>query len=94
VNKFENGDIVKLIPWDCEGIEPPYGWASAEHTQGGFLRLKGKKKITPGINALVVERVESPATTLTEDKIENRIYYWCMSESGRLLVDTRFIERV
>ena len=94
MSKFENGDIVRIVPWDCEGIEPPYGWSSVENTREGTLKLKGKKKIVANINALVVERVESPAVTLTENKIENRVYYWCMSEAGRLLVDSRFVEAV
>jgi len=94
LSKFSNGDIVKLVPWDCEGIENPYGWSSAENTREGTILLKGKKKISPGVNALVVERVESSATTLNESKIENRVYYWCMSEAGRLFVDSRFIEAI
>jgi hypothetical protein len=95
VNKtVEIGGIAKIVPWDCEGIEQPYGWSSAEHTREGSLKLKGKKKIPPDVNALVVERIESPAVTVTDNNIENRVYYWCISEAGRLLVDTRFVEPV
>lgn len=94
MSKFENGDIVRIVPYDCEGIEPPYGWSIVENTREGTLKLKGKKKIAANVNALIVERIESPAATLTEHQIDNRVYYWCMSEMGRLLVDSRFVEAV
>jgi hypothetical protein len=92
--KIESGSIVRIVPWDCEGIEQPYGWMSVERVAENKNRLKGKKKIDGGTDALVVERVEMDTHTLMEDNYGLRVYYWCMSKHGRLLVDMKFIESV
>ena len=92
--KIEAGEIVKIVPWDCEGIEDPYGWQTVDTMPDGRYRLKGRKKIKPDINAVVIERIQAKATTVTEKDIDERVYYWCMSEAGRLLVDCRFIKPV
>lgn len=92
--KIEAGEIVKIIPWDCEGIENPYGWQTID-TREGKSRLKGKKDVRPNTNALVVERVE----VVLEDRFHHdqpgtRVYYWCVCDAGRLMVDSRFVEKV
>lgn len=92
--KIEPGEIAKIVSWDCEGIEEPYGWQTVDTMPDGRYRLKGRKKIKPDINTVVIERVQAKATTVTEKDIDERVYYWCMSEAGRLLVDCRFIKSV
>jgi hypothetical protein len=86
------GEIAKIVCWECEGIEPPYGWASLDKAQEGRARLKGKKKIRPETDALVIERVETAAKNLMEEDLGKGIYYWCVTDSGRLLVDSRFLK--
>ena len=89
------GEIVKIIPWDCEGIENPYGWQRIDRAlveNPNAKRLKGRKAIEPGTNALVVEKVQ-----LDENFVDlrgERVYYWCVLAGSRLLVDARFIEAV
>ena len=57
-----------------------------------FRSLKGKKKIKPETDALVIERIETNAKNLMDDDLGKGIYYWCVTDSGRLLVDSRFIK--
>jgi len=87
----ESGEIATIVHYDNEGIEKPYGWTTVD-TWDGKSRLKGRKDIPVGINALVIERV---AVTLEDrfhhDQPGERVYYWCMCEAGRLMVDSRFV---
>jgi hypothetical protein len=83
------------VAWDCEGIENPYGWQRIDRAfveNPNAKRLKGRKPIETGTNALVVERVQ-----LDENFVDlrgERVYYWCVLAGSRLLVDARFIEVV
>ena len=89
------GEIVRIVPWDCEGIENPYGWQRIDRAlveNPSAKRLKGRKSIEPGTNALVVERVQ-----LDENFVDlpgECVYYWCVLAGSRLLIDTKFIEAV
>ena len=55
-HKLKGGDLVSIEPWDCEGVEPPWGW---DHTS--VLDMKASKvkrasriKLAPGVLGLVV----------------------------------------
>jgi len=92
-NQIEPGNIVKIVPWDCEGIEPPYGWQRIDRAlveNPNAKRLKGRKSIEAGSNALVVERIKLDESVI--DIRGERVYYWCVLAGARLLVDERFIE--
>jgi len=90
--KLLEGEIAKIVCWECEGIEQPYGWTSVDRLQEPRSRLKGKKKIRPDTDALVIERIETSAKNLMDEDLGRGVYYWCVTESGRLLVDSRFIK--
>ena len=57
--KTKIGDLVSIEPWDCEGIEMPYGHLEFEKRDWDpekkkmFERLRKKVKIMPGSKALV-----------------------------------------
>ena len=88
------GDLVCIIPWDCEGIEQPYGHLIFEkkywhpEKQMTMENFRKKTKITPGSKALVTGREEVTGTH------SNQIFYWCLVESKQLIVSHRFIEPV
>jgi len=93
--KIEAGSIVRIVPWDCEGIENPYGWQRIDRAlveNSNAKRLKLRKSIEPGTNALVVERVQLDESF--GDLSGERVYYWCVLAGSRLLIDTKFIEAV
>lgn len=55
-HKLKSGDLVSIEPWDCEGVEPPWGW---DHTS--FFDAKSKRasrmnrvKLRPGTLGMVV----------------------------------------
>lgn len=90
--KIEAGEIARIVHYECEGIENPYGWHTVD-TRDGKSRLKGRKNIPVGTNALVVERVIIELEDrFHHDNAGTRVYYWCMCEAGRLMVDSRFVE--
>lgn len=92
--KIESGEIARIVQFDCEGIERPYGWQTVD-TRDGKSRLKGRKDIPPDSNALIIERVEVELEDrFHHDQPGMRIYYWCMGPAGRLMVDSRFVEKV
>lgn len=55
--KLKSGDLVSIEPWDCEGIEPPWGWELRE----SFSNIRSRQvarahrvKLKPGALGLVV----------------------------------------
>jgi hypothetical protein len=91
---IEAGEIALIVHFDNEGIERPYGWSTVD-TREGKSRLKGRKDVPAGTNALVIERVEIELEDrFHHDQPGRRIYYWCMSPAGRLMIDSRFVEKV
>lgn len=89
------GDIVRIVPWNCEGVENPYGWQRIDRAlveNPKAKRFKGRKLIDPGSNALVIERIDTDTNFL--DVPDEKVYYWCMLAGARLLVGAKFIEPV
>lgn len=93
-HRVKEGDLVTFEPWDCEGIEMPYGyrelvklWDPAKNKT--LEEFRRKTKITPGATGMVTERVELDIGTDSP-----QIRYWCIVEGQRLIVSTQFVNRV
>lgn len=88
------GDLISIEPWDCEGIENPYGYRIYDKRDWDplkkkmFEKLSGKVKINPGSKALVTGR-ESVNLGNLED-----VMFWCLVEGHQLIVSSRFVQRV
>lgn len=93
-NRIKIGDLVTIVPWDCEGIEQPYGHKIYEkkswdqHKQKMFENFSKKVKITPGSKALITGREE-----VSKD-YNHQIFFWCLVEGNQLIVSHHFIEPV
>jgi len=93
-SRVKTGDLVTFEPWDCEGIEMPFGFKEhvklwdpdKKKTKEDFRR---KTKITPGATGMVTEVFEFD--TGAENK---QTMYWCVVEGQRLAVGHQFINRV
>ena len=92
--KTKIGDLVSIEPWDCEGIEMPYGHLEFEKRDWDpekkqmFERLRKKVKIMPGSKALVT------GTEQVSLHFGGETYYWCLVEGKQLIVSHRFISPV
>ena len=93
-DKIQIGDLVMFEPWDCEGIEQPYGYKVFDKRDWDpfkkkmLEKLSGRCKITPGAKGLVTGREEVVRGNHTE------VMLWCLVQEGQLLVSTRFISRL
>ena len=60
VSKLKSGDLVTIEPWDCEGIEQPWGWAPDEQPpkMNNKLPSKGKRlkkvKLRPSVMGIII----------------------------------------
>ena len=93
-DKIQIGELVMFEPWDCEGIEQPFGFRVYDNrywepkTKMMLEKLSGRKKITPGAKGLVTGREEVTLGNF------NDVMLWCLVEENQLLVSTRFITRL
>ena len=55
-HKLKGGDLVTIEPWDCEGIEPPWGWDhnTIGEVKSRQVRRAQRVKLKPGTLGLVV----------------------------------------
>lgn len=92
--KAKIGDLVTIAPWDCEGIENPYGYLVFEKRDWDpkvkkmFEKLQKKVKIKPGASALVTGH------EIVTETYGGENYYWCLVEGNHLIVSHRFISPV
>lgn len=92
-DKIQIGELVMFEPWDCEGVEQPYGYKVFDkrdwdpHKKKMLEKLSGRRKITPGAKGLVTGYEEVVRGNHTD------VMLWCLVEEGHLLVSTRFITR-
>jgi hypothetical protein len=92
--RVQIGDLISLEPWDCEGIENPYGYKIYDKRDWDpqkkkmFEKLSGKVRIVPGSKALVTGR-ESVDLGNIKDTM-----FWCLVEGRQLRVSSRFVQRV
>ena len=89
---FLAGELLRVIPWDCEGIEMPYGFRELFKTwdpekKKTFEDLRKRVKIVPGSSALVMERV------VDQDSFRSPMY-WCIVGNERLLISHTFLEKM
>lgn len=54
--KLKPGDLVTIEPWDCEGVEPPWGWDHAKFPETKLKQMTraSRVKIIPGTSGFVV----------------------------------------
>ncbi len=92
--RVQIGDLISIEPWDCEGIERPYGYKTYDKRDWDHLKnkmfekLSGKVRITSGSKALVTGREE-----VNLDHIED-VMFWCLVEGQQLIVSSRFVQRL
>lgn len=78
MSKLKPGDIVTVEPWDCEGIERPWGLAFSRG------RATKKVKIIPGSLGIVIEQ---------NNILDYEDHYNVMVESKSLSIPVRFLNR-
>jgi hypothetical protein len=83
-HKIKEGDLVSIEPWDCEGIEPPWGvdCIMLERTSS---RLPPKVKIVPGTVGMVVGNA---LTNIIEDSLS---YFIVIVGERKLRIPFRFL---
>jgi len=92
--KTKIGDLVSIEPWDCEGIERPYGFKTYDKRDWDplkkkmFEKLSGKVRITSGSKALVTGREEVDLGNIED------VMFWCLVEGRQLIVSSRFVQRL
>lgn len=96
-DKLQSGELVTVEPWDCEGVEPPWGWTStAARKNWSDARLADaaakitrtdKKKLQPGVSGLVID-----IDHLGVDDYDT--HYVVMINGQQLSIPVRFLHRV
>ncbi len=91
--KLQPNDLIRLEPWDCEGIESPWGWFPDDPPPGRNETLtkkmnKFKKvKLSSGSTGIVIEQ----GVPVTDDFDE---HYIVLVEAKALSVPVRFLNRI
>ena len=90
--KLYVNDLVSVRPWDCEGIEPPWGWFAdnppPKKTEASpSLRKFKKVKVSPDATGIVIEYGHGS----TDDYDE---HYVILVEGKALSVPVRFLHRL
>lgn len=83
--KLKQGDLVSVEPWDCEGVEMPWGWdrARADVTKSRVSR----RKISPGSVGMIVSFDHAG----TDDY---DTHYMVLVGDKRFSVPVRFLNKV
>jgi len=91
MKKLSPNDLVSVQPWDCEGVEPPWGWfpdnPPPKKNMSINLHKFKKVKITPGATGIVVEFGHMGVDDYDE-------HYLVMVEGKAISVPVRFLHRV
>lgn len=91
VVKLNPNDLVCVQPWDCEGIEPPWGWfpdnPPPKRNESVNLRKFKKVKITPGSTGIIIEYGHAGVDDYDE-------HYMIMVEGKAISVPVRFLHAV
>lgn len=91
--KLQPNDLIKVEPWDCEGIEQPWGWfpdnppPSKNEPISKKMKKFNKVKISQGSTGIVIE-----AGHLGTDDFDE--HYVVLVEAKALSVPVRFLHRV
>jgi hypothetical protein len=92
-HKLQPNDLISVQPWDCEGIEQPWGWFPDDPplSKNEPLTKKMKKfkkvRLSPGSTGIVIEQ----GNLVTDDYDE---HYVVLVESKALSVPVRFLSHV
>ena len=94
-SKLQPNDLIKIEPWDCEGIEQPWGWFPGDpppsRNEPQLLNKKLKKfkkvKLSSGSTGIVIEQ----SNLATDDFDEHCVV---LVEAKALSVPVRFLNRV
>ncbi len=85
-SKLQPNDLIKIEPWDCEGIEQPWGWFPDNPPPLTKLRNFKKVKLKSGSTGIVIE---NPA-----DIADFEEHCIVLVESKALSVPVRFLNQV
>ena len=88
-HKLKGGDLVSIEPWDCEGIEPPWGWDhdSILEVKSSKVKRASRIKLAPGALGLVV--------SFDHRGVEDfDAHYVVVVGSRKLGIPIRFLHRV
>lgn len=89
--KIQSGDLVKVEPWDCEGIEQPWGWDPNQIVSKPTTKVMARQRKHPvraGCDALVVDKFDY------ENENGNVAEHLLLIVDGkRLVVPVRFIHK-
>ena len=92
-DKLQINDLVSVHPWDCEGIEQPWGWfpddppPKKSDLPAIKMRKFKKVKLKPGSTGIVIDIGHLDADDYDE-------HYTVLVESKALSVPVRFLNRV
>lgn len=87
--KLREGDLVSIEPWDCEGVEVPWGW-DHEHlinVKSATVPRSKRVRIKPGAMGIIVH-YEQPQEN------DRDMSYVVIVGERRLGVPVRFINRL
>jgi len=83
-HKLKNGDLVSIEPWDCEGVEMPWGWERSSTNIGGIVETRhSRKKLNPGALGMIIDLSPEPND-----------HYSVVIGERRLNVPLRFLHKV
>lgn len=91
--KFQPNDLIKLEPWDCEGIEQPWGWfpddlpPSKNEPLSKKMKKFKKVKLSAGSTGIIIKEGFLGADDFDE-------HYEVLVEAKALSVPVRFLHRV
>lgn len=90
--KLQSNDLVTVQPWDCEGIEKPWGWfpdnpPPKKTSTSPSLRKFNKVKITPNSTGIIIE--EGIETSDDYDE-----HYIVLVEGKAISVPIRFLHKI
>lgn len=83
-DKLGPGDLVTIEPWDCEGVEPPWGW---HHGSPPPRARSSRVHVHPGTVGMIIDRHE-----VTEDP--DNAHYVVIVGDRKLTMPLRFLHRV
>jgi len=90
VSKLKSGDLVTIEPWDCEGIEQPWGWLPDDPPPkkndkiSKKMRKFKKIKLNPNVMGIIIAR----GYTGEDDYDE---HYTVIVEGRQMSVPIRFL---
>ncbi len=84
--KLQKGDLVSIEPWDCEGVEMPWGWQRGIDPMTAPRRVM-RSKLRPGSIGMII--VFDHEGLGDEDS-----FYTVLVGDQKLAVPIRFLNRI